>query len=96
MIQQFLFNRIVQVHVLVEEQVFLEQEYVAVLSNGFGSVGGPRVGVPVPLPLGHDVGQLFFGYQTPLRVAQHLINCITCTYKIVLYHRKSPAQLGKL
>lgn len=62
MIQQFLLDWIVQVHVLVEEQVFLEQKYVTMLSNGLGSVGRSRVGVSVPFPFRHDVGQLFFGH----------------------------------
>lgn len=74
MVQQLLFHRIVQVHVLVEEQVFLEQEYVTVFAYWLGRAGRARVGVPVPFPFRHDVGQLFLGYQTPLGVAQHFVD----------------------
>jgi hypothetical protein len=77
-IQQFFFDWVVQVHVLIEEQMFFEQEYVTVFPDGFGRVRCPRVGVPVPLPLGHDVRQLFLGYQTPFGIAQHLVDRVPC------------------
>lgn len=79
MVQQFLFDGIVQVHVLVEKQVFFEQEYMTVFANRLRSVGRPRVGVSVPLPFRHDIGQFFFGHQTPLGVAQHFIDRVSCT-----------------
>lgn len=62
MVQQFLFDRIVQVHVLIEKQVFFEQKYVTVFADRLGRVGRARVGISVPFPFRHDIGQLLFGH----------------------------------
>lgn len=72
MIQQLLLHGIVQVHILIQEQMFLKQEEVMRML----ALRLLTLRRPVSFPLGHDVGYLLFGDQRSLGRSQHLINCI--------------------
>lgn len=63
MIQQLLLHRIVQVHILIQEQMFLkEEEVMRMLALRLLTL----LRRPVPFPLGHDIGYLLLGDQRSL------------------------------
>lgn len=65
MVQQFLLHGILQIHVLIQEQMLLEQEEVMLFASRLvllAVVCVRCVCVPILLPLGHDVCNLLFCY----------------------------------
>lgn len=76
MIEQLLLYRIIQVHVLVQEQVFLEEEeMMRVLPLRVLLI---LLRCSVSFPLGHDVSYFLLRDQRSFGRSQHLVDRVAC------------------